>query len=253
MHVVVFTGGEAPLPEDSAPFFKNMPDVDLVIAADSGLDTAERYISHFRDKIDFTPDRIIGDMDSLRDKSLLEKYAGAGTQVLERDKDFTDTELALNLALNLCGERKNALITLVGGNGGRADHFLGIYETFSFDFHADFWLCGPQVVCYLEEGRSLELSGLEQEDCLSIARVAGGFSEGYVESEGLEWGSSVMRKKGMPSISNRISQDFYKLGKPVRLSAREGRFLVFVPINSKVRLFSTCPLKGTQRHIRKEK
>ena len=234
MHIAVFTGGESPLPKDAESYFKNMPDVDLVIAADSGLDTAERYINHFRGKIDFTPDKILGDMDSLRDKSLLEKYAGAGTEVLSRDKDYTDTELALQLAVSLCEDRKKDLITLVGGNGGRADHFLGIYETFSFDFHADVWLCGTQAVCYLGDGCSLEISGLGLEDCLSIARVAGGFSEGHVESEGLEWGSAVMRKKGMPSISNRISEDFYKRGKAVRLSASGGIFLVFIPIGASV-------------------
>ena len=236
MHIVIFTGGESPLPEDARTYFENMPEPDLVIAADSGLDSAELYRKHFAGWRDFSPDRIIGDMDSLSDRSLLEKYADAGTEILSRDKDFTDTELALQLAKSICGERKRDLITLIGGNGGRADHFIGIYETFSSEAHADLWLCGNQVICCVEDGDLLKVSGLKADDYISVSRTASSFTGGIMESEGLKWGSEVMRKSGMPSISNRISEEFYESGKPVVFKPKGGTFLVFVPLRAVIDL-----------------
>jgi thiamine pyrophosphokinase len=68
------------------------------------------------------PDIILGDMDSL-DHFLLSNFKKEEIKIIEypAQKDFTDTELALDYALKLKPEN----IFIWGALGGRIDHILG--------------------------------------------------------------------------------------------------------------------------------
>jgi len=68
------------------------------------------------------PDIIIGDMDSLKPLQL-KYYRAQGINIIEypSQKDLTDTELALDYAINLKPEE----IYIWGALGGRIDHILG--------------------------------------------------------------------------------------------------------------------------------
>ncbi|MGN0728220.1 hypothetical protein [Treponema sp.] len=228
MKIAVFTGGEAPSPDDAFLFFsRNRP--DYVIAADSGLDTADLYVRSLGE--DFAPDMILGDMDSLRNSSLLEKYSGASRSVFPCDKDFTDTELALFEARKVCG---TAEVILVGGNGGCVDHFISIYDSFSEEFHADVWLCINQVAYFVPEKKRARVFDLMMEDRISVARLTSSFCNSSMEAEGLEW--NCFRQKGMASISNRISRRNFTEKKPAELFAEKGSFLIFAPYHCRVEL-----------------
>jgi thiamine pyrophosphokinase len=67
------------------------------------------------------PDVIIGDMDSI-DAAQLENYRMTGIEIIKypSEKDFTDTELALDYALKLDPVR----VHIWGALGGRIDHTL---------------------------------------------------------------------------------------------------------------------------------
>lgn len=81
---------------------------DLIIAADSGYDTAER--------LGIKPDIAMGDFDSLSGRL----PEGLETLRVACEKDVTDTMLACEYAKdNGCRE-----ITIIGGTGGRIDHSL---------------------------------------------------------------------------------------------------------------------------------
>ena len=112
MKVWVFAGGEEPegLPESSG----GDGGADLVIAADGGLRWAQ--------KLGVQVDVVVGDMDSVEGAALAEAEAG-GAEIVRHDpdKDAADLELALRLAC----DRGASSITLIGGHGGRLDHFLG--------------------------------------------------------------------------------------------------------------------------------
>ena len=85
----------------------------VVVAADSGLHQAELLGL----RVDF----VVGDLDSA-DPAAVERARAAGA-VVERhpvDKDATDLELAFDVARDRGAQR----ITVVGGAGGRLDHFL---------------------------------------------------------------------------------------------------------------------------------
>jgi thiamine pyrophosphokinase len=91
----------------------HLPDDAVVIAADSGLHQAGPLGLHV--------DYVVGDLDSAAPE--LVERARADGAVVERhppDKDATDLELALDRARAVGAER----ITVVGGAGGRLDHFV---------------------------------------------------------------------------------------------------------------------------------
>lgn len=108
--VVVFPGGD-PSPTAHAAA---IPADAIVIAADSGIEHAHA--------LGFAVDVAVGDFDSVRPEALA--AAEAAGAVVERhpvDKDRTDLEIALDRALGLSPRR----IVVLGGHGGRLDHFLG--------------------------------------------------------------------------------------------------------------------------------
>lgn len=112
MKIWVFAGGEE---QESLPKgLGGEREADLVIAADGGLRWAQ--------KLGVQADVVVGDMDSADGAALAEVEAG-GAEIVRHDpdKDATDLELALRLAC----ERGASSITLIGGHGGRLDHFLG--------------------------------------------------------------------------------------------------------------------------------
>lgn len=100
---VIITGGECRL--DGIP--ANIADGSFVIAADSGFDTAKR--------LGISPALLVGDMDSISSVP-----QGVELYRVKAEKDVTDTMLAVDIAL----ERGGREIIIIGGAGGRADHWL---------------------------------------------------------------------------------------------------------------------------------
>lgn len=88
---------------------------DLVIAADGGLKNLE--------KLNISPDLIVGDFDSL-------KYTPAGNNVIKHPikKDETDTILAIDIAFS----KGYSNFIIFGCLGGRLDHTLGSIQTASY-------------------------------------------------------------------------------------------------------------------------
>ena len=69
------------------------------------------------------PTRIVGDFDTL-DPEILAWYrerTGVGIRVYDPVKDATDTQIAVELAMELGSSH----ITILGGTGTRLDHVLG--------------------------------------------------------------------------------------------------------------------------------
>ncbi len=105
---VVLAGGDAVHLDQ----IEDIPADAYVIAADSGLDQARR--------LHLTVDLIVGDLDSVSAKALADAE-GIPIEQYPTDKNFTDLELALDAAVRLDAER----IIVLGGHGGRLDHFFG--------------------------------------------------------------------------------------------------------------------------------
>ncbi len=256
MKILVFTGGEAPEPERARIFLQNFLGTqkkpDYVLAADSGLETLRAWQAHYKDEYNFSPSLILGDFDSIKDKKILDSYDQSLVERSPSYKDDTDTELALKRAEDLsrglelaetrglpriiCAPRsKGAFVTLIGGAGGRTDHFLSIYNLFGTKNAPDAWLCGEQVL-WKAEKTLFEISGLKAGDVISIARAFGKNRGGKIRSQGLEWENDLFRKNGMPSVSKTIKEKCARLGKPAQIDFLRGSFVLIAPLFASVRL-----------------
>lgn len=109
MHVILFAGGTV---QEGSAVEQALATGELIIAADSGARTAlERG---------YVPAFVVGDLDSLPQETL-QHLKQLGSQVVQapEEKNETDTELAIDLALRQGATR----ITLLGALGGeRFEH-----------------------------------------------------------------------------------------------------------------------------------
>ena len=106
---LVFAGGDPP----PANAREGLGPVDLVIAADSGL--------HHALALGADVDLVVGDLDSA-DSQAVDAAVAAGASVVRHPaaKDATDLDLALRVARDEGCDR----VVIVGGHGGRVDHFV---------------------------------------------------------------------------------------------------------------------------------
>ena len=108
---LLITGGSTNFVVDVAA----LGSFDLVVAADSGLDSAIG--------LGLSPDVVVGDLDSVS-RAVLDRAVADGVRVVAApvDKDHTDTELALRHAVDA---GVDAIVVLSPG-GGRLDHAHGV-------------------------------------------------------------------------------------------------------------------------------
>lgn len=86
---------------------------DIVVAVDGGAN----FLWH----AGVRPDYLVGDMDSILPEVLVAmKAAGVETRIFPQEKDYTDTQLALALAVEKGARR----IAILGWTGDRFDHAL---------------------------------------------------------------------------------------------------------------------------------
>jgi thiamine pyrophosphokinase len=233
MSICVFTGGLYPAPEHVAHIFSTVGLPDYVIVADSGLYAAEAYKQRYH----FGINCITGDMDSLESSDILSRYPSEIIECHPRDKDDTDTALALRKAMLRRGINNEPVI-LVGGDGGRLDHTLAIMHLFGSPLAPDIWLGASQAVYAVGERhcKMLEISGLTESDPVSIFAANG--HEGTqrkIQASGLFWDIENLKwDAGAYSLSNKIDPAYE--GKPVRFEAASGVFLVMAPLNAKLKI-----------------
>lgn len=231
MDIIVFTGGKAPSPKDMAVYFDDLFSFDYIICADSGLDTFQIYRDYFYGKFEITPDFIIGDMDSVKDKSLLELYKDCEKEIYPHYKDYTDTELALIKASKVVSKECSGRIILIGGDGGRLDHLLAILDTFNMDYRPDYWFTTENIAVCVQENQSLSLKNLSFEDRVSVVNPDPRI-ECCVETHGFEWPDELFRKDLVMSLSNRVCQEYLIQYKDIVLSVKKGKCLVLLPLDT---------------------
>lgn len=105
-HVSIICNGED-FTEEKIKYYCN--NSDFVIAVDGGL--------KILDRVSINPDLIIGDMDSL-DKETFLKYDNIKKERYPAEKDFTDSELAIQKAINL----NPGKISILAATGSYIDH-----------------------------------------------------------------------------------------------------------------------------------
>jgi thiamine pyrophosphokinase len=208
-HALVIAGGGDPLPPTLA---SRLPIAAFVIAADSGVEHAQR--------LGRPVDLVVGDLDSVDPKALEAATAsGAAIEAHSPEKDFTDLELALNAARS----RGTSAITVVGGYGGRLDHFLAnllALTTASLeDCLVDAWF-GPAHVTVVRSQRDLQ--GRSRSLCTLLA--LGGAALG-VTTNGLRY--PLHDDDLLPGSTRGVSNEL--LAETASVSVRDGTVLVIQP------------------------
>jgi thiamine pyrophosphokinase len=214
---VIWSGGEAlgasRLHDLSARISRpSSGDPVVHIAADSGLDHARAA--------GVAVDVAVGDFDSVSAEGLTDAEAN-GVELIRHDpdKDRTDLELALDLAL----ERGAATALVVGGSGGRLDHFAGNLGVLASPRYAalriEAWTAEATVWVVRGEQRF----DLDRGALLSLVPIHGA-AEG-VETEGLRW---PLHREDLPPGSGRGMSNVVVSG-PVRVVVGGGVLLVIAP------------------------
>ena len=104
MKAYIYTGGKI----NASAVTENPNDGDIIIAADSGYSNART--------LGVTPHILLGDFDSLG--TIPEDISEIIS--VPAEKDFTDTQMAIDTALSKGADE----IIIIGGLGGRLDHTL---------------------------------------------------------------------------------------------------------------------------------
>jgi thiamine pyrophosphokinase len=205
MRGIAFIGGDGPT---SAQWDRVNSPYDLLVAADSGLTAAE--------EAGLRPDWIVGDMDSLQDRGRLSSYPPDRVLVYPVDKDFTDTELALNLLWEKgCDE-----VWIIGGGGGRLDHTLALRALFDRNPCPNRWVTAREDIWLVST--SFEKT-VDRGSMVSIFPAGDG--PWSIESQGLTWPlKGLSWARGVFGISNTAKTGTFAL------RVQEGRFLVILPL-----------------------
>lgn len=111
MRILIIAGGK--FEYKFAVSFLEKNKYDFIIAVDKGLEYAK--------KMSLVPNLWLGDFDSVCHKELGNEFSNMEIIGFNSEKDETDTELAINKAIEL-----KADFDIICGMGGRMDHFLGV-------------------------------------------------------------------------------------------------------------------------------
>jgi len=160
--IIIVSGGVL---DDPVFFHKKMKEMEdgMIICCDGGA-------RHFQNSA-IRPHVIIGDMDSI-DAAQLADYSAEKTEIIKHppDKNFSDTELALDYALNLNPQE----IFIWCALGGRIDHTLsnvfllcrghekGI-RTFLVDEYCESFVLDKKVTFINEKGKTVSLLAMTPE------------------------------------------------------------------------------------------
>lgn len=112
MNTLIVSGGNIDLTFLQDYCSNNM--IQTIIAVDKGLENLY--------KLNIIPNHIVGDLDSV-DMDIFNYYINNPNIQIHKyipEKDFTDTDIALNLAISL----HSTNITIIGAIGTRIDHTL---------------------------------------------------------------------------------------------------------------------------------
>ncbi len=180
---LLFIGGYAP---ERKTVEDRIGRADLIAAADSGFDTA--YC------MGVSPDIIVGDMDSIKRKNLLNRYPDDKLFLYDSEKDETDTEIGIRILSEMGVDR----ITLVGGGGGRLDHIYGIILLFEREIHPFEWITEKEMIFSIDN--QINLTDMENR-VISLFPI--GESVCTMKSSGLKWPLDELKwRKGDMGISN---------------------------------------------------
>lgn len=192
MRAVIVASGDTALDDE-----RHLADADLVIAADGG--------AAWLDRLGRRPDVLVGDMDSAEPEHV-ERLEAAGTRIERHaaDKEASDTELAVNVAIR-DGATEVVLLGAIGGD--RLDHELANLLLLAdpalagLDARA---VHGRTTVRVLHGGSAMAMTG-RPGDLVSLLPIGGDAAD--VTTDGLRWAldRAPLRMGRSRGLSNEVT------------------------------------------------
>ena len=212
---VIFVAGNS-IPYERLPL---IPSNSLVIAADGGLNQAE--------SLDIPVDIVIGDMDSVDPETLFRaQLAGIEIHHHPVEKDATDFALALQEVVRQgCTD-----LLVIGGAGGRLDHFLGnamLVAAQAKEGIKTTWCTGSAIVAVAHPGSDVTVNGAPG-DWVSLIAL-GGHAAG-VTTQGTRWmlDQELLDVGSTRGISNEL------VSPQARVSVSTGTILVIHTLRNEI-------------------
>ena len=214
----LFIGGTGPSPRQLQRLIRPG---DLICAADSGLDAALAA--------GFEPAGVVGDMDSLSNMALLDRFPADAVEIHQGDKDDTDTKIGINWLRT----RGAVDIILIGGGEGRLDHTLAIKALFDGPEAPSRWYTALEEIRCLDSGEMLKfteggdgMADFKVTPDESVSFFTAGDGPWDIHSRGFRWElDNVDWESGDVSLSNRFTTA------APQLEIRSGRLLMIRPID----------------------
>jgi thiamine pyrophosphokinase len=209
--VIVVAGGEAPV----ASALAGLPSDAFVVAADSGIDSAHA--------LGLTVGLAVGDFDSASPEAA-DRVLAAGGRV-ERypvAKDATDLEIALDAAL----ARHPDQIVVLGGAGGRFDHWLAVALLLASPLYAGVALQARWAGATVTVIRSSATLTGQPGDIVTLLPVHG--AAGGIQTDGLEY---PLRGEELPPGTTRGVSNVL-LGPVATVSLTNGVLLAVQPLST---------------------
>lgn len=200
-YCLIVTGGEVEL--DFAKEVLNARKYDFLIGADKGVE--------FFYKENVMPTHIVGDFDSLK-RDIFEKFAGnpnVTVRMFSPIKDYTDTELAIKLAMELGAKG----IWIVGANGKRVDHTISNIQSLCVTLEKG-------IPCVLtdkhNEIRVIDgTSIISKEEAfgkyLSVFPLGKDIEKFTIEGVKYPMHNEKLSSYGSKTVSNEITEEFVKI------------------------------------------
>ncbi len=178
VRTLILTGGEGPQKRPSFVY-------DRIIAADSGADLAF--------SLGYSITEALGDFDSTQNR---EKLESLGFVACPRDKDYSDTELAL---MRVGDEPYD----LFGGGGGRVDHLISLLGLFDRYPLPRLWLTRKDLMVTLDGSYSFTIPKGEDVSFFPATK-----DKVEISTSGLVWDMDrAVLDHSWISLSNRMRED----------------------------------------------
>lgn len=204
-NALIVTGGLMPPEQYSRDVLSHF---DLVVTADSGYDRAK--------ELGLSVHRAVGDFDSLSGGTKTLVKDGVEFSQMSRDKDYSDTELALLY----CRDVGVQHCMLLGGGGGRMDHLLSNFFLMEKPFAPDIWLSSDSEIFGLASGPSELILGRGR--LLSIAPLGPGPHK--IISQGLQWELDALDWRAIGLSLSNVCQS-----EKLQIDVKSGAFLCILP------------------------
>ena len=188
---------------------------DMVIAADSGVDSAFA--------LGLAPDVVIGDLDSVSDAGLA-RVRASGITVLSSptDKDLTDTELALAHLLDVGATHA----MLLSPGGGRLDHAHGVLSALASPL-----LAAVSIDAVIDTAHVTVLHGatrrlIPQRSPITALHAMNGVARG-ITTAGFRW--NLNGEDLAPWVSRGVSNEM--VDSVATVAVDEGTLIVIQPLS----------------------